>query len=56
MLELVGAHGDVFVSADPRVNADLPGGANGDRVSWYIAFAQSSLVHRMLSGGLCGIQ
>jgi molybdate/tungstate transport system substrate-binding protein len=25
-------HGDVFISADPRVNADLTGGANGDRV------------------------
>jgi molybdate/tungstate transport system substrate-binding protein len=37
-------HGDVFVSADPRVNADLTGGANGDRVSWYISFAQSPLV------------
>lgn len=37
-------HGDVFISADPRVNADLTGGANGDRVSWYIAFAQSPLV------------
>jgi molybdate/tungstate transport system substrate-binding protein len=29
-------YGDVFVSADPRVNADLTGGANGDRVNWYI--------------------
>jgi molybdate/tungstate transport system substrate-binding protein len=37
-------HGNVFISADPRVNADLTGGANGDRVSWYIAFAQSPLV------------
>jgi molybdate/tungstate transport system substrate-binding protein len=37
--------GDVFfISADPRVNADLTGGAKGDRVSWYIAFAQSPLV------------
>ena len=36
--------GDVFISANSRVNADLTGGANGDRVSWYIAFAQSPLV------------
>jgi molybdate/tungstate transport system substrate-binding protein len=37
-------HGDVFISADPRVNADLTGSENGDRVGWYIAFAQSPLV------------
>jgi molybdate/tungstate transport system substrate-binding protein len=29
-------HGNVFVSAHPRVNADLTGGANGDRINWYI--------------------
>lgn len=36
--------GDVFISANPRVNADLMGASNGDWVSWYIAFAQSPLV------------
>jgi molybdate/tungstate transport system substrate-binding protein len=36
--------GDVFISADPRVNADLTGGANGDRVKWYVTFAESPLV------------
>jgi molybdate/tungstate transport system substrate-binding protein len=36
--------GDVFISANPRVNDDLTGTANGDWVSWYINFAQSSLV------------
>jgi hypothetical protein len=37
-------HGDVFISADPKVNDDLKGAANGDWVSWYITFAQSPLV------------
>jgi molybdate/tungstate transport system substrate-binding protein len=37
-------HGDVFVSASPKVNASLKGPANGDWVSWYIGFAQSPLV------------
>lgn len=37
-------HGDVFVSASPKVNARLMGSANGDWVSWYIGFAQSPLV------------
>jgi len=36
--------GDVFISAVPKVNATLMGAANGDWVSWYIAFAQSPLV------------
>ena len=36
--------GDVFVSAAPKVNANLTGSANGDWVSWYIGFAQSPLV------------
>jgi molybdate/tungstate transport system substrate-binding protein len=36
--------GDVFVSANPKVNDDLMGAANGDWVRWYIAFAQSPLV------------
>jgi molybdate/tungstate transport system substrate-binding protein len=36
--------GDVFISASPKVNADLTGSANGDWVRWYITFAQSPLV------------
>ena len=36
--------GDVFVSANPKVNDSLMGEANGNWVSWYIAFAQSPLV------------
>ncbi len=36
--------GDVFISANPKVNAQLMGPANGSRVSWYISFAQSPLV------------
>lgn len=36
--------GDVFVSANPKVNDSLTGAANGDWVSWYISFAQSPLV------------
>lgn len=36
--------GDVFISANPKVNAALMGASNGDWVSWYIAFAQSPLV------------
>jgi len=36
--------GDVFISANPKVNASLMGSANGDWVNWYIAFAQSPLV------------
>jgi molybdate transport system substrate-binding protein len=35
---------DVFVSANPEVNARLMGAAHGDWVSWYICFAQSPLV------------
>jgi len=37
-------HGDVFISANPRVNDDMLGSANGDWVSWYVTFAQSPLV------------
>jgi molybdate/tungstate transport system substrate-binding protein len=37
-------HGDVFVSASPKVNASLTGSANGDWVTWYVGFAQSPLV------------
>jgi molybdate/tungstate transport system substrate-binding protein len=36
--------GDVFISANPRVNDDLTGAANGAWVSWYVTFAQSPLV------------
>jgi molybdate/tungstate transport system substrate-binding protein len=36
--------GDVFISADPKVNAVLSGPANGDQVKWYITFAESPLV------------
>lgn len=37
-------HGDVFVSASPKVNTSLMGSPNGDWVTWYIGFAQSPLV------------
>jgi molybdate/tungstate transport system substrate-binding protein len=36
--------GDVFISANPKVNNDLEGTANGGWVSWYVSFAQSPLV------------
>jgi molybdate/tungstate transport system substrate-binding protein len=36
--------GDVFISANPKVNSALMGTTNGDWVKWYIAFAQSPLV------------
>jgi molybdate/tungstate transport system substrate-binding protein len=36
--------GDVFISANPKVDASLMGAANGDWVRWYISFAQSPLV------------
>jgi molybdate/tungstate transport system substrate-binding protein len=36
--------GDVFISANTRVNDDLAGAANGNWVSWYLIFAQSPLV------------
>jgi molybdate/tungstate transport system substrate-binding protein len=35
---------DVFISANPHVNEELMGSANGDLVSWYVAFAESPLV------------
>jgi molybdate/tungstate transport system substrate-binding protein len=35
---------DVFISASPKVDADLMGAANGDWVSWYASFATSPLV------------
>jgi molybdate/tungstate transport system substrate-binding protein len=37
-------NGDVFISAVPKVNKKLMGAANGNWVSWYVAFAQSPLV------------
>jgi molybdate/tungstate transport system substrate-binding protein len=37
-------HGDVFISAAPKVNTNLMGAANGNWVNWYITFAQSPLV------------
>jgi molybdate/tungstate transport system substrate-binding protein len=36
--------GDVFVSANPKVDDQLMGQANGEWVRWYIAFAESPLV------------
>ena len=36
--------GDVFISANPKVNADLMGATNGGWVEWYVTFAQSPLV------------
>lgn len=36
--------GDVFISANPKVDRSLMGSANGDWVRWYISFAQSPLV------------
>ena len=35
--------GDVFVSANPKVNDGLTGAANGDWVRWYVGFARSAL-------------
>jgi molybdate/tungstate transport system substrate-binding protein len=36
--------GDVFISADPKVNALLSGAMNADQVKWYVTFAESPLV------------
>nr|WP_321984857.1 extracellular solute-binding protein [uncultured Lichenicoccus sp.] len=36
--------GDVFISATPKVNDTLMGGANGNWVSWYVTFAKSPLL------------
>jgi molybdate/tungstate transport system substrate-binding protein len=36
--------GDVFISASPKVNANLMGADNGNHVSWYVGFAQSPLM------------
>lgn len=35
--------GDVFISANPAVNALLMGETNGNWVNWYVSFAQSPL-------------
>ena len=37
-------HGDVFISASPKVNASLMGEANGNHVTWYVNFAESPLL------------
>ncbi len=36
--------GDVFISANPKVNAALMGATNGGWVDWYVTFAKSPLV------------
>ena len=36
--------GDVFISASPKVNTNLMGDANGNRVTWYVKFAESPLM------------
>ncbi len=36
--------GDVFISANPKVDSNLMGAANGSWVSWYISFAESPLM------------
>src|SRR6202048_336289 len=36
--------GDIFISANPKVDEQLMGAANGDWVRWYILFAASPLV------------
>ena len=35
---------DVFISANPSLNGDLMGTANGNRITWYVSFAESPLV------------
>lgn len=35
---------DVFVSANPEMNDRLMGSANGNRIAWYVTFAESPLV------------
>lgn len=35
---------DVFVSANPALNEGLMGPANGNRIAWYVSFAESPLV------------
>lgn len=36
--------GDIFISASPKVNADLQGAANGNWETWYASFASAGLV------------
>lgn len=36
--------GDIFISANPKVNSTLMGPANGSWVSWYICFGKSALM------------
>jgi molybdate/tungstate transport system substrate-binding protein len=36
--------GDIFISANPKVNDSLTGEANGARVTWYVNFAESPVV------------
>ncbi|WP_419759968.1 extracellular solute-binding protein [Acidisoma sp.] len=36
--------GDIFISANPKVNFGLMGATNGGWVDWYVTFAQSPLV------------
>jgi molybdate/tungstate transport system substrate-binding protein len=45
--EIKGGRGDIFISANPKVNEQLMGAANGDWVRWYILFAESPLGHRL---------
>ena len=35
---------DVFISANPKLNAQLMGAANGNYVSWYMNFARTEMV------------
>src|SRR5260370_37312478 len=35
---------DVFISANPKLNAQLMGAANGNYVSWYMDFARTTMV------------
>jgi molybdate/tungstate transport system substrate-binding protein len=36
--------GDVFISANPKVDSTLMGPANGSWVSWYVSFAESPIM------------
>src|SRR5260370_16846918 len=35
---------DVFISANPKLNAQLMGAANGNYVSWYMNFARTEML------------
>ena len=41
---------DVFMSANPALNEGLMGPANGNRIAWYVSFAESPLVIGCSSG------